>query len=121
MRKFTWATIFLVTIAVGVLAQELAHDGLPGVHIDQERTKWIAGVMRSIATIRPGMTRKDLSAVLVEDGGLQTPKQGRYVYVSCPFIKVDVEFSPTDDDHVFNPDDTVVRTSRPYLEYPISD
>lgn len=37
---------------------------------DREHTQWIASVMDSIQTIKPGMTREDLSKVFTTEGGL---------------------------------------------------
>jgi hypothetical protein len=119
--------VVLVATVVGAPAQESVIDTQNRVEIDQEHTKWIDHVMRSIATIKPGMARKELFSVLTEDGGLSTRTQGRYVYKRCPYIKVDVEFSPVDeigtgqDATPKNPDDKIVKISRPYLEYSITD
>jgi hypothetical protein len=120
MRKLMWALLFAFTVA-GLLAQEGALDAQPGLHIDQEHTQWIQHVMRSISTIKAGMTRRDLPRVFAEDGGLSTRSQGRFVYRQCPYIKVDVELSPADEGADQSPDDKIVRVSRPYLEYPVSD
>jgi hypothetical protein len=122
-----WAIIaVLLMTAVGVPAQETVIDARNRGPIDQEHTKWIDSVMRSIATIKPGMTRRDLFSVFTEEGGLSTRAQRRYVYKHCPYIKVDVEFSHADidaspDATTENPDDKIVKISRPYLEYSIMD
>lgn len=68
MRKLPWTTLLLTFTVVGVLAQEVGIDARPERTKDQEHTQWIQHVMRSIATIKPGMTRKDLRRVLAEDG-----------------------------------------------------
>jgi hypothetical protein len=128
MRK-TVCTLLVVMVATvaGAPAQESAIDAQSRVQTDQEHTRWIDHVMRSIATIKPGMTRKELFGVLAEEGGLSTRTQRRYVYKHCPYIKVDVEFSPVDeigtgqDATSENPDDKIVKISRPYLEYSITD
>jgi hypothetical protein len=127
MRTLVWAIIaVLLMTAVGVPAQETVIDARNRGPIDQEHTKWIDSVMRSIATIKPGMTRRDLFSVFTEEGGLSTRAQRRYVYKHCPYIKVDVEFSHADidaspDATTENPDDKIVKISRPYLEYSIMD
>jgi hypothetical protein len=125
MRRLIWAALLLTLTVLGVLAQEIAVDARPQPQIDQEHTHWMQHVMRSLSTIKPGMTRKDLSRILDTDGGLSFRAQGRFVYRRCPYIKVDVEFSPVDEDansypH-WNPDDKIIKISRPYLEYPSSD
>ena len=125
----TVCTLLVVMVATvaGAPAQESAIDAQSRALADQEHTKWIDHVMRSIATFKPGMARKELFSVLTEDGGLSTRTQGRYVYKHCPYIKVDVEFSPVDeigtgrDATSENPDDKIVKISRPYLEYSITD
>jgi hypothetical protein len=78
-------------------------------------------VGRSISTIKPGMTRRDLFTVFTEEGGISTRRQKSYVYKRCPYIKVEVEFSPADTDAnpdatTENPEDRIVKISRPYLE-----
>jgi len=121
MRRLGLAAALLGAMVVSVLAQEVEIDGRPEVKVDRVHTKWIEHVMREISTIRPGMTRRDLAPLLAEDGGMQFRKQGRYVYAHCPYIKVDLEFSVVDEDTNFSPDDKIVKVSRPYLEYPVSD
>ena len=121
MRKLKWATLPLVFTVVGVLAQDVGADVQPGLQIDQEHTQWIQKVMHSISTIRPGMTRKDLSRVFTTEGGLSTRSERRYVYKHCRNIKVDIRFSPVDQAIDEGPDDKIVQISRPYLEYSISD
>lgn len=128
MRSLVWAIIaVLLMTAAGVPAQETVIDARNRGPIDQEHTKWIDSVMRSISTIKPGMKRKDIFTVFTGEGGLSTRTQRRYVYKHCPYIKVDVEFSPVGDMDV-NPvaatgnlEDRIVKISRPYLEYSIAD
>ena len=125
MQRLVWVALLLTLTVVGVLAQDVDSDPRSKKHLDEERTQWIQHVLRSLSTIKPGMTRKDLSSILDTDGGLSFRSQGRYVYRHCPYIKIDVEFSPVDEDansypH-WNPDDKIIKISRPYLEYPTSD
>jgi hypothetical protein len=123
MRKLalTLLTAIVMTVA-GAPAQEAVIDARGRGPIDQEHTQWIDHVMRSISTIKPGMTRKDLSTVFTEEGGISTRARKTYVYKHCPYIKVDVEFSPADldtnpDALTENSEDKIVKISRPYLEY----
>jgi len=69
MRQLVWVALLLTLSVVGVLAQG---DTGPRSkkELDEERTQWIQHVLRSLSTIKPGMTRKDLSRVLDMDGGL---------------------------------------------------
>jgi hypothetical protein len=96
MRKLKWATLPLVFAIVSVLGQGVGADVESGLQIDQEHTQWIQKVMNSISTIKPGMTRKDLSRVFTTEGGLSTRSERRYVYKHCQNIKVDIQFSPVD-------------------------
>ena len=127
MRKLAGILMaVLIMTDAAVPAQETVIDARGGRQIAQEHTQWIDHVMRSIATIKPGMTRRDLFTVFSEEGGLSTSARRRYVYKHCPYIKVDVEFSPADvdaspDATTENPDDKIVKISRPYLEYSIMD
>ena len=90
--------------------------------IDEEHTKWVDHVLRDIQTLKPGMTRGDLARMFVEEGGISTRAHRKYVYRTCPYIKVDIEFSPSDrDPWKENPEDKIVNISRPYLEYSIMD
>jgi len=80
--------------------------------------------MEAVDAIKPGMTRGDLLTVFTEEGGISTRVHRTYVYRSCPYIKVDVDFAP-----VTNPndwltemsDDKILKISRPYLQYRIMD
>ena len=91
--------------------------------LNQERTMWIGKVMREIARIQPGMTRKDVLRVMTTEGGISTRTQRTYVYPGCPYIKVVVRFTPVGpaDQSDEGPDDKVDSVSRPYLEYSIMD
>lgn len=119
MPRLASAAILLVAIVVTVSGQELSNER--PAEIDHEHTRWINEVLRSIITIQPGMTRKNVARLLTEDGGLQFRGHGRYVYAKCPYIKVDIEFSAVDGGEKFSPEDKIVKVSRPYLEYPTSD
>lgn len=121
MRKLGLAAALLVAMVVGVLGQEIKIDARPEQKIDDEHTQWIDQVMRSIATVKPGMTRRDLLRVFTEEGGISARSQQRFVYRHCPYIKVDVQFSPLDDAQERSPDDKIAKISRPFLEYSISD
>ena len=112
--------VSLFCLATLVTAQTA--EAPPRFQIDREHTNWIDHVMRSISTIKPGMKRRDLFTVFTEEGGISTRTRKGYVYKHCPYIKVDVEFSPADADTnpdalTENPEDTIVKISRPYLEY----
>jgi hypothetical protein len=118
MRRFELVAVLLITARV--LAQEVGIDR-PDLKIDREHTQWIDHVMRSIATLKPGMTRRDLLRVFTTEGGIFTRKKQRYVYRHCPYIKVEVDFSPLDAAQEPSPDDQVANITQPFLEYSIMD
>jgi hypothetical protein len=92
--------------------------------LTQERTKWIAKVLRQIYKIQPGMRRKDLLKVFTTEGGLSTRLQRTYVHIECPYIKVDVRFKAAGnqpDAWKEDPEDIVEGISRPYLEFSVAD
>ncbi len=123
MRILKWtATPLLLAMTVTcAVARQADSDARNDASIDREHTQWVDQVMRSISTIKPGMTRKDLLRIFVEEGGLSTRSHRQYVYKHCPYIKVDIEFSPADDQPKESSNDKIVKISRPYLEYAIFD
>jgi hypothetical protein len=126
MRKMAWTMLVAITAAfAGASAQEASIDAVSQAQLDREHTQWIDHVMRSISTVKPGMTRGDLLRVFAPEGGLSTRTQRRYAYKQCPYINVDVEFIPVDDadkdSTTEKRDDRIVKVSRPYLEYSAMD
>lgn len=90
----------------------------------QERTKWIAKVLRQIQKIQPGMTRQDLLKVFTTEGGLSNRFQRTYVYSGCSFIKVNVRFKATKDEAnalIEDSDDVIESISQPYLAWGVTD
>jgi hypothetical protein len=70
------------------------------------------------------MTRRDLEEMFVSDGGMSTRDRQTYVFRDCPYIKVDVEFSPANGSNTPagpNPQDVIKMVSRPYLAQPRAD
>jgi hypothetical protein len=113
-------------ILAAILLTALMTTGTPAQNAKAgtDHTKWVESVLRAADTIKPGMTRKELLRVFTEEGGLSSRTWRTYVYKDCPYIKVDVEFSPAGD--VGNglregPNDKIVKISKPYLEYSIMD
>jgi hypothetical protein len=81
-------------------------------------------VLPWIQDVKPGMTRKDLLRVFTTEGGLSNRSRRTYVLKPCPYIKVDVEFTPAtnEEDRLTEmPEDKIATISRPYLEYSIMD
>jgi hypothetical protein len=92
--------------------------------LTQERTKWIAKVLRQIGKIKPGMRRRDLLSEFTTEGGLSNRLQRTYVHVECPYIKVNVRFKAISGDHNVmeeNADDLIESISQPYLAWSAMD
>jgi len=104
---------------------QIEDESVPvGDNYDQDRTKWIAKVLREVAKIRPGMKRQDLLKVFREEGGLSTRFQRTYVYARCPYIKVNVRFklaSSEEKGPEERLDDIIEFISQPYLAYSVMD
>jgi hypothetical protein len=104
---------------------QLQDESVPvGKDYSEERTKWIAKVLRQITKIEPGMKRQDLLKVFTTEGGLSTRVQRTYVYSECPYIKVNVRFKAAN--HEGNaveeqPDDIIESISQPYLAWSTMD
>src|SRR2546428_7854895 len=91
---------------------------------DLDHTQWVSGVLKEIESIKVGMTRRDVLKVFSTEGGLSCRRSRTYVYRDCPYIKVDVEFQPTqqvDEKLREFPDDRIMRISKPYLARPVID
>lgn len=92
--------------------------------LTEERTKWIAKVLRQISKIEPGMRRKDLHKVFTPEGGISTRTQRTYVHAECPYIKVNVRFKAENDESdglSEGPDDVIESVSQPYLAWSVGD
>ena len=89
-----------------------------------EHSKWVAGSLREMQTVKPGMTRADLLRVLQEEGGLSTRTAQRCAYRGCPYMKVEVTFEAVgapEDKLTKSPNDTIAKISKPFLEWSIDD
>jgi hypothetical protein len=117
MNRIAAITLLLCCMTSGAVAQENHHTA-PS-EIDQEHTKWIAGALQSMQTIKVSMTRADLLKVFTTEGGLSTSSWRTYVYRQCPYIKVDVKFEAPSREEL--PTDKIVEISRPYLNWTIAD
>jgi hypothetical protein len=81
-----------------------------------------AHALSSAAQIKPGMKRKDIGKVFIQDGGISFRTEGRYVFRECPYIKIKIKFSE-DGATIGNesPEDVITEMSSPYLEAPMKD
>ena len=91
---------------------------------------WVTEVLKRMQTILPGMTREALYQVFTTEGGLSTGLQRAFVSRDCPYFKVDVEFQAVgrpdrDGDGrvtlVEDGKDIILKISRPYLQFSITD
>ncbi len=85
---------------------------------------WIAASLKTMQTIKPGMTRWELLKVFTMEGGLSNRLHRTYVLRECPYIKVDVDFKAVgrEGDLLWeSPDDSIAAISRPYLEWSVMD
>jgi len=88
--------------------------------IEQAHTTWIADALKTMQTIKVGMTRSDLAKGFTTEGGISTTSQQTYVYRECPYIKVDVKFAASSRDREL-PTDRILEVSRPYLAWSVAD
>jgi hypothetical protein len=89
---------------------------------DSDQTRWITEVLRSIGTIKAGMTRQELRKVFTTEGGISFVGWRRYIHRECAYIKVDVEFAPTHEGQRKElPTDRITKISTPFLEWSILD
>jgi hypothetical protein len=92
--------------------------------VDQALTRQLEKVLKECQTIKPGMTRAELSRVFTTEGGLSTATHRTYVYCGCPYIKADVEFRLSDPKQGVleeKPTDTIITISKPYLDWEVAD
>jgi hypothetical protein len=104
---------------------EIEDESVPmSTALAQERTKWLAKVLRRIGKIKPGMRRRDLLKEFTTEGGLSNRFQRTYVDVECFYIKVNVRFKLIKGDHNVmeeNADDIIESISQPYLAWGAMD
>ena len=91
---------------------------------------WVAGCLKRMLTIKPGMTRNQLMQIFSTEGGISAAKQRTFVSRDCPFFKVNVKFRRTADSGVSGgqsewleerDDDVITDISGPFLQFSIMD
>jgi hypothetical protein len=95
-----------------------------GADVDQDLTKRISAILTECQTIKPGVTRAELLTVFTTEGGISNAKHRTFVYRRCPYIKVDVDFTlsnPKQNVLEERPRDTIIKISKPYLDWGIID
>ena len=107
-----------------VVGQTDPGEAVREIGVEKTLTEQLADALRECERIKPGMDREDLLKVFTTEGGLSTAKHRTYVYRRCPYIKVDVDFNPSgpkQDVLDERPTDTIVKISKPYLDWSIGD
>ena len=92
--------------------------------MDKELTGQIVEALAQCQTIKIGMTRAQLSRIFTTEGGISTAIHRIYIYIRCPYIKVDVDFklsAPTQGILEEKPTDTITKISKPYLDRSVID
>jgi hypothetical protein len=105
------ATILLVAVLAFSLQGKKTED-------TANHVQWVENALKEMQTIKIGMTRKDLLTIFTTEGGFSSAQSRQYVYKKCPFIKVQVEFEPSQssDKSAESPNDRIIKISKPYLE-----
>ena len=117
--------ILLVSTIVFMMVVFSALAGQKTKGTSMNHTEWVGNALKEIQTVKVGMTRRDLLKLFEAEGGLGGSGGSRtYLYRDCVYIKVDVEFQPTQETggkvREF-PDDKIIEISRPYLGNPTID
>jgi hypothetical protein len=89
-------------------------------------TDWVAGCLKRMLTVQPGMTRAQLMQVFTTEGGLVfSALQQTFVSRECPFFKVEVRFdrAPKTSAGALEEltTDVIASVSRPYLQFTVAD
>jgi hypothetical protein len=114
---------FLLLVGISAFAQS---EPTSPTHYDvpegQDCSQAVTNVLSILDSVHPGNTRARVEQTFTEDGGIQTRSQTRYTFKQCHYIKINVEFSYTDNHPAdFSPDDKIVKISKPYIELPVAD
>jgi len=102
----------------------LAGPSRAGSTPDKDLTKQISDILTECKKIALGATRAELLKVFTTEGGIFTATHRTFAHRRCPYIKVDVEFTPSDSNQKpleERSTDTISKISRPYLEWSIGD
>ena len=126
MKKFRVVSLIISIVTIAAVSDI---SGQTRSNSDKQ-TEWIGSVIKNVQMIKVGMTRGDLRKVFGEEGGLSTTSQRTYVYLGCPFIKVDFDFESRGREikdargRYLRPEsdlDVIRKMSKPYLESSIID
>jgi hypothetical protein len=99
--------------------------GFPGgASHDEAFSRRVAEILTECQKMTPGTTRAEFLKMFETEGGLQN---STFVHRHCPYIKVDVEFTPSEPQEPqqkpaeARPTDTIHKISKPYLAWSIAD
>ncbi len=115
--------LVLIGCATAPSTRSFATSG-GGTPVDEDLWNQISAVLTECQKIKPGMTRAELLTVFTTEGGISTAKHRTFVYRRCPYIKVDVDFTPSDPKQNVleeRPTDTIRNISNPYLDWGVID
>jgi hypothetical protein len=79
--------------------------------------EWLSESLKEVELVQPGMTRKDVDALLARVTTLDQ-QRSKYVLRSCPLITIEVEFKMSKE---AGNSDEVVKVSKPSLEWVLTD
>lgn len=93
--------------------------------VEEPLTKQVSDILNECKKLERHATRADLLKVFTpEQGGMSNARQRTFVHRRCRYIKVDVNFTPSDPKQGILEErltDTVEKISKPYLEWTVFD
>jgi len=96
--------------------------GFPGgASGDEAFSRRVAEILTECQKVTPGTTRAEFLKMFEMEGAFQN---GTFVHRHCPYIKVDVEFTPSEPQQrteAARPADVIRKISKPYLAWRIAD
>jgi len=122
--------VLLVSAMVSSSASVRAALSVNQTSTRQDHIAWVAEALKRMQSVTTGMTRDDLLQIFTTEGGISNGLRRTFVSRDCPYFKVDVEFKavgrPERDSEsrvtlVEGNQDTIVRISRPYLQFSVVD
>lgn len=111
----------LVAIAIMLLPLTLYAGGS---QVDTDLTTKIEKIILEVQQLKVGMSRADVLKIFATEGGLASMGARTYVYRSCPYIKIDVEFETAEGAKYLTREsatDRITMISRPYLAQMVLD
>jgi hypothetical protein len=127
-RLLVLVSLSMITISSSSSVR-LTHSGSQDA-CAQDHQAWVTHALEKMEAIKPGMTREELLRVFTTEGGLSTGLHRTFVSRDCSYFKIDVDFEAVgrpnrdQDGRVTleeDPRDIIVKISRPYLQFSITD